>query len=148
MAAERRDRASAAASASRRSSTRMAARPGRRTAASQPFKLLLAREGYAFLDVDFRGSTGYGRAFRQANHDEWGHADVHDLIDAGRWVQDQPWSDGRLAIFGGSYGGYLVLCALVEEPAMLRPGSTSTATPRSPRASATATGPGAWTCRR
>lgn len=83
-----------------------------------PIRLLLAREGYAFLDVDFRGSTGYGRAFRLANHDEWGHADVHDLIDAGRWVRDQPWSDGRLAIYGGSYGGYMVLCALVEEPSM------------------------------
>ncbi len=90
--------------------------------AFQPFKLLLAREGFAFLDVDFRGSTGYGRAFRRANHDEWGHADVHDLIDAGRWAQEQPWSDGRLAIFGGSYGGYMVLCALVEEPAMFAAG--------------------------
>ena len=88
----------------------------------QPFKLLLAREGFAFLDVDFRGSTGYGRAFRQANHGEWGHADVHDLIDAGRWAQGQPWSDGRLAIFGGSYGGYMVLCALVEEPEMFAAG--------------------------
>ena len=82
----------------------------------QPFKLLLVQQGYAFLDIDFRGSTGYGRAFRQANHDEWGHADVHDLIDAGQWVRTQGWSDGRLGIFGGSYGGYLVLCALVEEP--------------------------------
>ncbi|MEX1171479.1 MAG: S9 family peptidase [Chloroflexota bacterium] len=82
----------------------------------QPFKLLMATEGYAFLDVDFRGSTGYGRDFRRANHGEWGHADVHDLVDAARWARDQPWSDGRLAIFGGSYGGYMVLCALVEEP--------------------------------
>jgi dipeptidyl aminopeptidase/acylaminoacyl peptidase len=87
-----------------------------------PFKLLLATEGYAFLDVDFRGSTGYGRAFRQANHGEWGHADVHDLIDAGRWVRAQPWSDGRLAIYGGSYGGYMVLSALVEEPSMWEAG--------------------------
>ncbi len=84
--------------------------------------MLLANEGFAFLDVDFRGSTGYGRAFRQANHDEWGHADVFDLIDAARWAQAQPWSDGRLAIFGGSYGGYMVLCALVEEPGMWRAG--------------------------
>jgi dipeptidyl aminopeptidase/acylaminoacyl peptidase len=84
----------------------------------QPFKLLLAREGYAVYDVDFRGSTGYGRTFRQANHDEWGHADVHDMVDAARWVREQPWSDGRVAIYGGSYGGYLVLCALVEEPAL------------------------------
>lgn len=84
----------------------------------QPFKLLLAKQGFALLDVDFRGSTGYGRDFRHANHGEWGHADMHDLIDAARWAQEQPWADGRLAIFGGSYGGYMVLCALVEEPGL------------------------------
>jgi dipeptidyl aminopeptidase/acylaminoacyl peptidase len=83
-----------------------------------PFKLLLANAGYAFLDVDFRGSTGYGRGFRHANHGEWGHADTHDMIDAARWAGEQPWSDGRFAIFGGSYGGYMVLTALVEEPAL------------------------------
>jgi dipeptidyl aminopeptidase/acylaminoacyl peptidase len=88
----------------------------------QPYKLLLAREGFAFLDIDFRGSTGYGRAFRHANRGEWGHADVHDIVDAGRWAQAQPWSDGRLAVFGGSYGGYLVLCALVDEPALFAAG--------------------------
>jgi len=88
----------------------------------QPFKLLLAREGFAFLDIDFRGSTGYGRAFRHANRGEWGHADVHDVVDAGRWAQAQPWSDDRLAVFGGSYGGYLVLSALVEEPALFAAG--------------------------
>ena len=57
-----------------------------------------------------------------ANHDEWGHADLHDVIDAARWAAGQPWSDGRLAVYGGSYGGYLVLCALVEEPALWRAG--------------------------
>ena len=88
----------------------------------QPFKLHLVREGFAVFDVDFRGSTGYGREFRRANHDEWGHADVHDLTDAGAWAREQGWSDGRLAIFGGSYGGYMVLCALVEEPSMWRAG--------------------------
>ena len=87
-----------------------------------PVKQLLVREGFAFLDVDFRGSTGYGRTFRVANHGEWGHADAQDMIDAGSWVTAQPWSDGRLAIYGGSYGGYLVLCALVEEPSMWRAG--------------------------
>ncbi len=84
----------------------------------QPFKRLLVAEGFALFDVDFRGSTGYGRTFRLANRDEWGHADVFDLIDAARWATQQSWSDGRLAIYGGSYGGYMVLCALVEEPAM------------------------------
>jgi dipeptidyl aminopeptidase/acylaminoacyl peptidase len=87
-----------------------------------PFKQLLVREGMAVLDIDFRGSTGYGRSFRLANHDEWGHADVFDVIDAGRWLRDQPWCDGRLAVWGGSYGGYMVLCALVEEPELWRAG--------------------------
>lgn len=84
----------------------------------RPFTQLLVRDGFAVLEVDFRGSTGYGRAFREANVGEWGHADAHDVIDAGRWATAQPWSDGRLAAFGGSYGGYLVLAALVEEPSI------------------------------
>ncbi len=84
----------------------------------QPFRQLLVQEGFAFLSVDFRGSTGHGRAFRLANLGEWGHADLHDVIDAARWAAAQPWSNGKLAMFGGSYGGYLTLCALVEEPAM------------------------------
>ena len=87
-----------------------------------PFKLHLVREGFAYIDVDYRGSSGYGRVFRHANHGEWGHADIHDVIDAGRWAAEQPWSDGRLVIFGGSYGGYVVLSALVEEPSMWRAG--------------------------
>ncbi len=87
-----------------------------------PFKQVLVAAGFAVFDVDFRGSTGYGRTFRVANHDEWGNADVHDLIDAARWAADQPWADGRLAIYGGSYGGYMVLCALVDEPSLWRAG--------------------------
>jgi len=83
-----------------------------------PFKQLLVREGFAFLDIDFRGSTGYGRDFRNANKGEWGHADAFDMIDGARWAASQPWSDERLAIYGGSYGGYLVLAALVEEPGL------------------------------
>ncbi|HEY0444148.1 MAG TPA: alpha/beta fold hydrolase [Candidatus Limnocylindrales bacterium] len=87
-----------------------------------PFKQLLVQEGFAFLDVDFRGSTGYGRTFRQANRDEWGNADARDMVDAARWAAEQAWSDGRLAIYGGSYGGYLTLAALVEEPSLWRAG--------------------------
>ncbi|MEK6719741.1 MAG: prolyl oligopeptidase family serine peptidase [Chloroflexota bacterium] len=87
-----------------------------------PFKHVLVDGGFAVVDVDFRGSTGYGREFRLANRGEWGNADVHDAIDAARWAAAQPWCDGRLAIWGGSYGGYLVLCALVEEPSLWRAG--------------------------
>lgn len=87
-----------------------------------PLRQILVREGFAILDVDFRGSTGYGREFRRANVGEWGHADAHDCVDAGRWAATQPWCDGRLAVHGGSYGGYLTLCALVEEPSLWRAG--------------------------
>jgi dipeptidyl aminopeptidase/acylaminoacyl peptidase len=87
-----------------------------------PFFQLLVQEGMAVFAVDFRGSTGYGRAFRWANRGEWGHADVHDLIDGARWIASQPWADGRLAVYGGSYGGYLTLCALAEEPDLWRAG--------------------------
>jgi dipeptidyl aminopeptidase/acylaminoacyl peptidase len=76
----------------------------------------------AFLSVDFRGSTGYGREFRWANRGEWGHADAFDVIDAARWAAPQPWCDGRLAHFGASYGGYMTLCVLTEEPGLWRAG--------------------------
>lgn len=87
-----------------------------------PLKQVLVREGFAVLDVDFRGSTGYGRSFRLANVDEWGQADARDCVDAGRWAAAQPWSNGRLAVHGGSYGGYLTLCALVEAPDLWQAG--------------------------
>ncbi|HEY3523254.1 MAG TPA: S9 family peptidase [Candidatus Limnocylindrales bacterium] len=88
-----------------------------------PFKQLLVREGFTVADIDFRGSTGYGRGFRHANHGEWGHGDVHDLVDGARWLVGHDRADeGRIAIYGGSYGGYMVLCALVDEPSMWRAG--------------------------
>jgi dipeptidyl aminopeptidase/acylaminoacyl peptidase len=89
----------------------------------QPVRQLLVAAGMAVLSVDFRGSTGYGAAFRLANRDEWGHADVHDIVDAARWAEAQPWCDGRLAVLGGSYGGYLVLGALTTEPSMWKAGN-------------------------
>jgi dipeptidyl aminopeptidase/acylaminoacyl peptidase len=88
----------------------------------QPFRQLVVEAGMAFLSVDFRGSTGYGREFRLANMGEWGHADAFDVIDAGRWAAAQLWCDGRLAHYGASYGGYMTLCVLTEEPSMWRAG--------------------------
>jgi dipeptidyl aminopeptidase/acylaminoacyl peptidase len=87
-----------------------------------PFRQLVAEAGIAFLSVDFRGSTGYGRDFRWANRGEWGHADAFDVIDAAHWAVAQPWCDGRLAHHGASYGGYMTLCVLTEEPSLWRAG--------------------------
>ena len=113
-----------------------------------PFKLLLVDEGFAFLDVDFRGSTGYGRAFRQANHGEWGHADVHDLIDAARWAASSPGPTAGSRSSAGRTAATWSSARWSRSRRCGRPGSTCTATRRSPRATATATDPAAWTCTR
>ena len=69
--------------------------------------------GFAVVDVDYRGSTGYGRKYRNALDGLWGVADVQDCIAAARHLCDRGDVDPqRLAIKGGSAGGYSVLCAL------------------------------------
>ncbi len=77
-----------------------------------PFQYLTSR-GIAVVDVDYGGSTGYGRAYRQTLEGEWGVVDVDDCIGAARYLVDRGDVDGdRLAIEGGSAGGYTTLAAL------------------------------------
>jgi dipeptidyl aminopeptidase/acylaminoacyl peptidase len=69
--------------------------------------------GFAVLDVNYRGSTGYGRSYREKLNGQWGVADVEDCIAGARYLVAQGLVDGaRLAIRGGSAGGYTTLCAL------------------------------------
>ena len=69
--------------------------------------------GFAVVDVNYRGSTGYGRRFRKALDDAWGISDVDDCVAAARHLIARHDVDGnRLAIRGGSAGGYTTLCAL------------------------------------
>jgi dipeptidyl aminopeptidase/acylaminoacyl peptidase len=69
--------------------------------------------GFAVLDVNYRGSTGYGRAYRKALDGQWGIADVDDCIAGARALAEQGVVDGeRMAIRGSSAGGFTVLCAL------------------------------------
>lgn len=69
--------------------------------------------GFAFLDVNYGGSTGYGREYRQRLQGNWGIVDVDDCANAARYVAERGWVDGgRLAIAGGSAGGYTTLAAL------------------------------------
>jgi dipeptidyl aminopeptidase/acylaminoacyl peptidase len=69
--------------------------------------------GIAVVDVDYGGSTGYGRAYRERLDGEWGVVDVDDCINAAKYLTDQGKVDGdRLAITGGSAGGYTTLAAL------------------------------------
>jgi dipeptidyl aminopeptidase/acylaminoacyl peptidase len=69
--------------------------------------------GFAVLDVDYGGSTGYGREYRERLYGQWGVVDVDDCVNGARYLADQGLVDGeRLAITGGSAGGYTTLCAL------------------------------------
>ena len=69
--------------------------------------------GIAVVDVNYGGSTGYGRAYRQLLRGQWGIVDVEDCANAALWLAEQGEVDGqRLAIRGGSAGGYTTLCAL------------------------------------
>jgi dipeptidyl aminopeptidase/acylaminoacyl peptidase len=77
----------------------------------------LANRGYACLQVNYRGSTGYGKAFLNAGDREWGGRMHDDLVDAVRWAVDEGIADPeRVAIYGGSYGGYAALVGATFTP--------------------------------
>ena len=82
-----------------------------------PVYQLLANRGYAVLSVNFRGSTGFGKNFVNAANHEWGGKMHDDLIDAVQWAVDQGIADPeRVAILGGSYGGYATLVGITMTP--------------------------------
>ena len=77
----------------------------------------LANRGYAVLQVNFRGSTGYGKDFLNAGNRQWAAAMHDDLIDAVNWLVEQGVADPKkVAIMGGSYGGYATLVGLTFTP--------------------------------
>ena len=74
-------------------------------------------KGYAWLAVNFRGSTGYGREYERLNHGVWGVDDTRDCLAAADYLRTLDWIDGeRLAIFGASYGSYMALAAVTDDP--------------------------------
>lgn len=75
------------------------------------FAQWLANRGYAVLQINFRGSSGYGKDFLNAGNKQWGKKMLDDLIDGVNWAQTTGYIDkDRVAIFGASYGGYAALC--------------------------------------
>ncbi len=77
----------------------------------------LANRGYAVFQINYRGSTGYGKEHLNAGNREWAGKMHDDLLDGKQWLIDQGYSDpDKVAIFGGSYGGYATLVALTFTP--------------------------------
>jgi len=77
----------------------------------------LANRGYCVLQMNFRGSTGYGRKFWEAGFGQWGLAMQDDITDGVQWLVDQGIADPRrIAIYGGSYGGYATLAGVALTP--------------------------------
>jgi len=77
----------------------------------------LANRGYAVLQMNFRGSTGFGRKFMEASFGQWGLAMQDDITDGARWAIESGLADPRrIAIYGASYGGYATLSGLTTTP--------------------------------
>ena len=94
----------------------------RRTAYNPQAQFFTSR-GYAVLDVNYRGSTGYGRSYWEALKGNWGVFDVQDAVSGAQFFADQGRVDkNRLVIMGGSAGGFTVLQALVEFPGFFKAG--------------------------
>jgi dipeptidyl aminopeptidase/acylaminoacyl peptidase len=88
------------------------------------FHHLLARRGYTVMDVDYRGSAGYGAAVRTGIYRHMGGKDLSDHVDAARWLVANEGVDAkRIGIYGGSYGGFITLMAMFTEPETFRSGA-------------------------
>jgi len=94
---------------------------GRDSWGFNPFVQLLSNRGYAVLQVNFRSSTGFGKKYLHAGDREWGLTMQNDLTDGVKWAVDQGVADPkRVAIFGGSYGGYAALAGAAFTPDVYR----------------------------
>lgn len=83
----------------------------------------LANNGYAVLQMNFRGSTGYGRKFLESSFKQWGRTMQDDISDGVKWLIDQGIADPkRVAIYGASYGGYATLAGLTLTPELYAAG--------------------------
>lgn len=83
----------------------------------------LAMRGYSILEVNYRGSTGRGRKFKNRINKDWGGAEQGDIAEGTRWLAEKEWIDeDRIAVMGGSYGGYSTNMQMVQYPELYAAG--------------------------
>lgn len=88
------------------------------------FHNLLADKGYTVLDIDYRGSAGYGRDFRTGIYRYMGDKDLSDHVDGANWlIENEGVDKERIGIYGGSYGGFITLMALFTKPDVFAAGA-------------------------
>jgi dipeptidyl aminopeptidase/acylaminoacyl peptidase len=88
------------------------------------FHHLLMSKGYLVLDIDYRGSRGYGRDWRTAIYRHMGGKDLEDNVDAARWlVKEHGVDPKRIGVYGGSYGGFITLMAMFTTPDVFAAGA-------------------------
>jgi dipeptidyl aminopeptidase/acylaminoacyl peptidase len=81
------------------------------------FDHILMERGFLVIDVDYRGSAGYGRDWRTAIYEHMGGKDLDDIVDAAKYVAAQHGVDPKkIGLFGGSYGGFITLMAMFTQP--------------------------------
>jgi len=81
------------------------------------FHNILADNGYTVLDIDFRASAGYGRDWRTAIYRHMGGKDLTDQVDGAKWLmENENIEEGKIGIYGGSYGGFITIMAMFLEP--------------------------------
>ncbi|MBY5922439.1 prolyl oligopeptidase family serine peptidase [Ferrimonas balearica] len=88
------------------------------------FHNLLAQQGYVVMDMDYRGSKGYGRDWRTAIYRQMGTPEVQDLADGVNWMAENVAVDrSRVGTYGGSYGGFMTFMALFTQPELFQSGA-------------------------
>lgn len=87
------------------------------------FHNLLVDKGYTVLDIDYRGSAGYGRDWRTGIYRHMGGKDLSDHVDAAKYLKSLGVDEKRIGIYGGSYGGFITLMALFTTPDVFQAGA-------------------------
>ena len=88
------------------------------------FNHILMERGFMVIDVDYRGSAGYGRNWRTAVYEHMGGKDLDDIVDAARYLASQHGVDPKkIGLYGGSYGGFITLMAMFTQPDIFAAGA-------------------------